>query len=288
VSVRQLLEAASIAEARSEHPIGRAILKQAAGQGIVVREPVRFASTPGQGVRVSVDGEEILVGNSGFVTGGRMPERPQDTDAGLMTVFVVRGGCYLGSITLGDLPRSEAKQAMAELRSMKVKTLLLSGDSRAATERVAQDIGVDECEAALLPEAKLARVRQLTLTRRVAMIGDGVNDVPALVAATVGVAMGSGTDVARANADVVLIGNDLLTFVDTLRVSRRTRFVILENFAGTILIDIVGIGLAAAGVLSPVMAAVIHVGSELLFLLNSARLVPRGAAMPNVRANAVH
>ena len=273
-SPHQVLEAAASAEFRSEHPIGRAILIHTRHAGIPVHESRRFSYVPGQGVRAWWEGDEILVGNSAFVTAGRLPE-PPDQIGGSTTVFVVRGGCYLGSVVLADVPRPEAKRALADLRALKLKILLLTGDSRPATERVARDLGVDDFETGLMPDAKLARVQALTRTHRVAMVGDGVNDAPSLLAATVGVAMGSGADVTRESADVVLIGNDLLKFVDVIRLARRTRGIILQNFVGTLVVDSVGIGLAAAGILTPVMAALIHVSSELLFVLNSARLISR-------------
>lgn len=158
---------------------------------------------------------------------------------------------------------------------MGIRTVLLTGDAQAVAEATAKDLGMSQVAAGLLPEDKRQYVKRLvTEGRTVVMVGDGVNDAPALIEAQVGVAMGSGTDVARESADVVLLGNDLMKFTETLKIARRTRRIIWANFVGTIAVDTFGIGLAAVGFLNPLIAAFIHVASELAFILNSARLLP--------------
>jgi P-type E1-E2 ATPase len=194
-------------------------------------------------------------------------------------VFVARNGQVLGVIAVSDTVRPEAKAAIDALNKMGIRTLLLTGDSRAVADAVASQLGISEIVAEALPEEKLERIRVLVKGdgRVVAVVGDGVNDAPALVEASVGVAMGSGTDVARESADVVLLGNDLVRFVETLRMARRVRRTIWQNFAGTLAIDALGIVLAAFGLLGPLLAAFIHVSSEMTFILNSARLLPRSS-----------
>ena len=171
--------------------------------------------------------------------------------------------------------RPEAKRAVEALGRMRMRTILLTGDTKAVAAAVAHSVGISEFEANLLPEDKLRRIKDLVSRGRVvAMVGDGINDAPALTEANVGVAMGSGTDVAQESANVVLLGNDLVRFVDTVAIARQTRRIIWQNFTGTIAVDTIGIILAAFGFLNPLLAAGIHVVSELIFILNSARLLP--------------
>jgi len=190
-------------------------------------------------------------------------------------VFVARAGRLLGAVVIADTLRAEAAQAIRSIQSMGIKTVLLTGDAQVVATVIAKQLGISEVAADLLPEDKRRRVKELVDEgRTVAMVGDGINDAPALIEAHVGVSMGSGTDVARESADVVLLGNDLLKFAETLTIARRTRGIIWANFVGTIGVDALGIALAAFGLLNPLLAAFIHVASEMAFILNSARLLP--------------
>jgi heavy metal translocating P-type ATPase len=275
VSPASLIESAAIAESQSEHPAGKAILSKAVQLGIRIRQPDRFESTPGRGVAAEIDGEQILVGSWLHLRdeGIRGAEGLQETSDG--AVLVTRGGRFVGSIHVADLLRPEAKHAIQDLKSMGLRILLLTGDSRAVAEEIGKGLGVDEISAELLPEQKLQRVEELLAQgRKVVMLGDGVNDAPALARATVGVAMGSGTDVARESSDIVLIGSDLIKLADTVRLAQRCRRTILQNFVGTLVVDSIGVGFAALGYLNPLLAAFIHVSSEMTFILNSARLLP--------------
>jgi len=277
---QEIIAAASIAERKSEHPLAKAVVARAMELAIPLVEPDEFSYTPGRGIIVGYKGEQILVGSMALLVEHGMtrglPASGNGAD-GASEVYVARAGQVLGSIRIADVLRPEAKNAIAAMRQMGLKTVLLSGDTQAVTSSVGRGLGVDESLGGLLPEQKAKWVTELRRKGcNVAVVGDGINDAPALVEANVGIAMGSGTDVARESADVILIGSDLSKLVETLRVARRCRGIIMQNFVGTLIVDSVGVGMAAFGFLNPLLAAFIHVTSELAFILNSTRLLPRG------------
>jgi heavy metal translocating P-type ATPase len=275
ISEQAILKAAANAESGSEHPIGRAIVRFAEQQNIPVSHPDDFVYRIGRGVLASLHGQQTIVGSHSLLT-ERGIDLPQRADAAHGTeVLVAQGGRYLGSILITDQLRDSSAPAVRALTDMGIKVVLLTGDAKAVAEAVADRLGIIQAYSELLPEQKTAFVaEQVKKGRMVAMLGDGINDAPALSEATVGVAMGAGTDVARESADVVLIGNDLMKFVETVRIARNCRRIIFQNFYGTLIVDTIGIGLAAVGLLNPLLAAFIHVASELTFILNSTRLLP--------------
>jgi len=274
ISEEMLLSMAASAEHGSEHPLGRAIVRYAEDKGIPISQPTDFRYEVGRGIEAEVEGERIAVGNRAHLLSLGIELPAQLPEFHGMTVLVAVGDRYFGSISIEDQIRESAKAAVKALEAMKIRVILLTGDSKAAATAVADQMGIFHFHAELLPEQKAVEVAIHTKRgRTVAMLGDGINDAPALSEATVGVAMGRGTDVARESADVVLIGNDLEKFVETVRIARRCRIIIFQNFYGTLIVDAIGIGMAATGLLNPLLAAFIHVASELTFILNSTRLL---------------
>lgn len=277
VSAAELLRVAATVESRSEHPLGEAIVRHARAAGLPIGEPERFHAVAGSGAIASDRGAQIVLGSRAFLAdrGVAVADLPPIDDDLASEVVVARDGRLLGGIEIADILRDEAVAAVEALHEMGIRTVLLSGDRAAVASAIAARLGVDEAAGEMLPDAKRDHVARLVSAgRRVAMVGDGVNDTPALVQASVGVAMGSGTAVTRESADVILIGNDLGKLVEAIRLARRTHAVILQNVMGTIAIDVLGIVLAAFGILGPLLAASVHVVSELAFIANAARLVP--------------
>ena len=267
-----ILEVAASAESLSEHPIGRAIVGCANQRGIAITHPDDFSSQPGLGISARVNGHRVCAGNASLV-------RAEVLEPAVGTsVYVTVDEAYAGMIVLTDTVRESAREGVARLQRLGLRVVMMSGDNLATARAVADELGIDEVHADLLPSDKVRLVDQLRSDgSKVAMVGDGVNDAPALAGADVGIAMGTGTDIARESADVVLISSSLDDLVGTVETARRARRIVFTNFAGTIVVDLVGMILAAFGVLGPLLAAVVHVGSESVFILNSARLIPRRA-----------
>lgn len=287
----EVLALAAAAEWNSEHPIGRAIYNEAAVRDLTVPVPGDVAYSPGAGVSTHIEGRRITVGrcrgqesraerdtpgceDEAALSAESDPEAPSATSV----VEVRADEQLLGTIALADRLRQGAAAAVRDLGDMGLEVLMLTGDSAASARHVAGLLGLTEeqVRADLLPTDKEEVIDSLRRAgKRVAMVGDGVNDAPALGAADVGIAMGTGTDVAREAGDVVLVGSAPADLVETVRVARRARRIIMVNFVGTVVVDVVGMVAAGLGLLGPVAAALVHVVSESAFILNSARLVPR-------------
>ena len=283
----EVLALAAAAEWNSEHPIGRAICTEAAVRDLTVPVPDDVIYSPGAGVSARVKERWITVGRREGRE-HRAGQAVQETDtasdpeapSATSVVEVRADGRLLGTIALADRLRQGAASAVRDLGGMGLEVLMLTGDSAASATHVAHALGLapDQVRAGLLPADKEEVIRARRREGRcVAMVGDGVNDAPALSAADVGIAMGTGTDVAREAGDVVLVGSDPADLVETVRVARRARSIIMVNFAGTVVVDVAGMIAAGLGLLGPVAAALVHVVSESAFILNSARLVPRPA-----------
>ena len=275
-SEQEVLTIAACAESASEHPLGKAIIQFAQDKALNVAQPTNFEYSPGKGIVCTVGADSIIVGNRIFFQEkGYSLESMPDSRTDASEVLIGKSQKLIGVIYIADVLRPEARQAIADLQNMGIQSILLSGDAKPIAQNIAEKLNIKEVAAEVLPEEKQDYIKKLAASgRRVAMVGDGINDAPALMEASVGVAIGSGTDVARESADVVLIGNDLGRFVETVRIARRCRRIIMTNFVGTLVVDGIGVGLAAFGFLSPLLAAFIHVSSELVFIMNSARLLP--------------
>ena len=280
-SEEQVLTYAAAAERFSKHPLAHAITAKAQSLGVSSESNASSDYMAGKGIVSWYDGEQVLVGNSVLMNEQHVP-LSNDVDAtitskvseGKTTVLVAHGGRICGVIGISDKVRNESREAVLELGRMGLSTIMLTGDNKVASKSVGEQVGIDEVHAELLPADKVSYIEQLSGSgRRIVMVGDGVNDAPALALANVGVGMGAGTDIAIEEADIVLMTNDLGRIPTIVKASKQAYGVIMQNFYGTLIVDGIGLGLAFEGLLNPLLAAGIHVVSELVFILNSARLI---------------
>lgn len=271
----ELLGVAAAAEASSEHPLADAIVTAAFERSITPPDVEHFAAVPGKGVRVSLDGEVVLAGSPRFLTEGDINLAPLAgrirslEDAGRTVIAICRNGQPLGLLALGDTVRSEAAQAVAALKDTGLRTVLVTGDNERTARRVAAKVGIDEIHAGVLPGEKAAFVRRLQEKGRVAMVGDGINDAPALMQADVGIAMGGGTDIAIDSADIIILSNRLDGVVTAREISRRSYRKMVQNVSLAFLFNGIGVPLAATGLVYPVWAMVAMAVSVTAIFFNS-------------------
>ena len=276
IAKHEVLSLAASCERYSEHPLAEAVRREAVAQGLILRDPVNFEALPGYGVRAQIDGATIAVGNTRMIEAGAMHTQVQALEAQGKTLLVVaKDAAVIGVLGASDTIRPEVPLALAAVRRGGVKQVeLLTGDNEQTAKALAGVLGI-AYRAELLPEDKIAIVKQYqTQGHTVVMVGDGVNDAPALAQADVGIAMGvAGADVAMDAAHMALMRDDWNLVPEVFAIARRTMRVVKMNIAFTAIYNLVGLSLAAFGILPPMVAAAAQSLPDLGILANSARLL---------------
>jgi Cu+-exporting ATPase len=282
----ELLRLAAAAERGSEHPLGEAIVRRALERGLAHANVAKFNALAGRGVEAEVEGRRVLIGNLKLMEerGVRLDDLQERaaslTAAGKSAVYVAIEGAAAGILAVADETKAESKEAISALKRLGLEVVMLTGDNRVTAEAVAREVGIERVLAEVLPEGKAAEVRKLQHAgRRVAMVGDGINDAPALAQADVGIAIGTGTDVAIEASDITLIRGDLGGVVTAITLSRQTIKVIKQNLFWAFIYNTLGIPLAAGALypftgwmLSPIVASAAMALSSVSVVANSLRL----------------
>jgi Cd2+/Zn2+-exporting ATPase len=285
IDENELLRLAAAADRRSGHPLAKAVVDAARARAIAVPEPEAFDELQGRGVRATVEGRVVLVGNAALLSENGVPIEAPVVDGGRPPGHVAVGGKFAGVIFIADTVRPGAREALAELKKSGVKRLvMLTGDNAATARAIADEVGVDEVRSDLLPQDKVNVIAELQKQgHRVAMVGDGINDAPALARADVGIAMGGGgTQAALEAADIALMSDDLSKITAARAIARRAYRTVQENlFVGVGVVHVLGITAALLGWIGPIQAAIIHLGPDVLVFVNSIKLL-------KVRIQGVH
>ncbi|MBC7320375.1 HAD-IC family P-type ATPase, partial [bacterium] len=277
---RELLSIAGALESHSEHPIAQGIVQTAKERGIEFPEVKDFKAISGKGVEGYISGGLYRVVSPGFLEENKInvnnEEINQLLSQGKTVVYVLKDGTVLGAIALADIIREESKEAIRMLKSLGIKCMMLTGDNRFVAKWVAEELGLDDYFAEILPHQKSEKVKEIQSRRlTVAMVGDGVNDAPALVQADVGIAIGAGTDVAIESADIILVRNDPRDVVTLIRLAKSTYRKMVQNLLWATGYNIIAIPLAAGvlysvGILlSPAVGAIFMSLSTVIVAINA-------------------
>jgi Cu+-exporting ATPase len=275
-----ILRLAGSAEQRSEHPLGHAIVQAARAAAMTLESPKEFKAIPGHGIQARLQDHLVRVGNlrmmvtEGLSLGGwEEAESEKLAKAGMTPMFVAVGSKIVGIIGVADSVREGSRDAVQELKRMGLQVLMITGDTRSSAMAIAREVGIDQVLAEVLPDAKAAEVKRLQREgKRVAMVGDGINDAPALAQADIGVAIGAGADIAIEAADITLIGQDVRGIVKAIALSRATMRNIKQNLFWASIYNIVLIPAAAVGLLNPILAAGAMALSSVSVVSNALRL----------------
>jgi len=302
-SADELLWLAASAERGSEHPLGRAIVERAEREGLALAEPQEFQAVRGKGVRASVNGDRVLVGSRrlmeehGVDVAPLLPqvESLEEEAKTVMFVAAADGGPFssaqdrqpsaVGLIAVADTLKEDSVQAIRELEAMGLETAMITGDNRRTAEAIARKVGISRVLAEVLPDGKVQEIQQLQeQVGLVAMVGDGINDAPALTQANVGIAIGTGTDIAIEASDVTLVSGHLSGVVSAIKLSRATFRKIKQNLFWAFFYNVVMIPLAIIGWMHPVLAEIAMATSSVTVVTN-ANTLRRVNVRPSYQTN---